>query len=598
MTVTFDKTKFQAEKRGLNYFVDSHFAAINIRRIFELVWIAAGTAFQETFNEPTLTGFDFKMTGGNSDIDLNSSLQDIQKKIKSKSSLTFEYKITCDNGGEKYSDLNSRTSRQRYIRKMIEFIQSRALNRRLSIQQIQYKADGGGKNPRLYIQTRYEYKRPSKKRVGVIERASTNINFNFALKYAGSFSNKLDSLKPKDVKPSIVNTWLTPQQLYDNVITFITGSNFPSTNIETKKDYETAVKNSYNNLSLKDDLGIAPDMSSEFFEILSCLKLGNLLSKNDSTMKETFGLLDDNISMVQINIPEAANETLIDYKIAINGEINNPLKISVKSKVRGSSTATVKFTDAFKTEQEVNEWFDSIKFSRAKNFNTGQKQIVESALRYSKYSKKGMLYPIGAIVNLLGSSKASVVKQDFNKHVDTKSMSFDEFKKVIILIDKRIISISKIKQPIDEIIQDADILLKVKKLLADNTFRHGTGSAMKTKKTKECVGLSIEEATKKSYGGTYPFTVANVSLLCERVLVQTSYKESSSKFNFYKLFYDQILKKEAVVYSFTEVDDSGSESKLSYKFKSAQNFKQYKKWIALRTKNYGNNLQDTLGMAV
>ena len=598
MTVSFDKTKFQVEKRGLNYFADSNFAAINIRRILKLVWIAAGTAFQETFNEPTLSGFDFKIEGGNSDIDLNTSLQDIQKKIKSRGSFTFEYKITCDNGNEKYSDLNSRTSRQRYIGKMIEFIQSRALNRRLSIQHIHYKEDGSGKNPRLYIQTRYNYKRPSKKRVGVMERASTNINFNFALKYAGSFSNKLDSLKPKHVKPSIVDTWLTPQQLYDNVITFINGNNFPSQNIETKKDYEIAVKNSYRNSSLQDDLGIAPDLSSEFFEILSCLKLGNLLSQNDSSMKDTFGLPDDNISRVQIYIPEAANETLIDYKIAINGEINNPLKISVKSKVRSSSTATVKFTDAFKAEQEVNDWFNNIKFTRAKNFNMGQKEIAESALRYSKYSGKGMLYPIGAIVNLLNSSKASVVKQDFNRHVDTKSMSFDEFKKVIILIDKRITSISKIKQPLDEIIQDADILLKVKKLLADNTFRYGPGSAMKTKKTQECVSLSIQEATKKSYGSTYPFTVANVSLLCERVLVQTSYKQSNSKFNFYKLFYDQILKKEAVVYSFTEIDDSGSERKLSYKFKSARNFKQYKKWIALRTKNYGNNLQDTLGMSV
>ena len=595
MTEEFDKSKFTIEKQGLNYFADSDLVAINIRRIFKLVWIAAGTAFEETFDESTRKGFDFNMTGGSSEVDLNDSLGSIQRLLRSKTSFTFDYKITCDDKSEKYSDLRSRTSRKRFIEKMIQFIQSRALQRRLNIEKMEYKEDGGGKNPRLHIQIKYVYKVASKKKPGVKETKRTNINLNFALKYAGSFSSKLDSLKPKDVKPKVVDVWLTPQQMYDNMKTYIEGSNFPSQNQDTKTDYLNAVTTSFKSLSLTDDLGIAPDLSSEFFEILSCLKLGNLLLNNDNKIKMIFGLPEERINTVQIEIPGSANEALIDYKIAVNGDTSNPLRISVKSKVRGSSVATAKFSDAFKNEKEVDDWFNAIKFANMKTKNIGQKTIAKNAMKYNSYSGKAMLYPIGALVDLCSGAVATSVKADYNKHVDTTSMNFNEFEKVIELLDKRINAI-KPDQPLDEIINDATLLLKLKNLLADNTFRYGPGSSAKTKKTKQAVSLSIPEAKKVSYGGVYPFTVKNVSLLCERVLVQTSYLRSSSQFNFYKLFYDQILKKEAVVYSFNEIDDSGDERKLKYHYRSARNFNQYKKWIGLRTKNYGNNLKDTLGM--
>lgn len=594
--ITFDKSTFDKEKRGLNYFADSDFMVIGIRRIFKLVWIAAGTAFSETFNEPTLSGFDFKMDGGNSDIDLDQSLGSLQSILQEKRRFTFNYKMTCDNKGEKYSDLRARTSRKRFIEKMMEFIHSRALARKLRIQEIDYKEDGDGKNPRLFIRMRYSYKVLDKKKPGTMKPTHTDINLNFALKYAGSFSNKLDSLKPKDVRPKIVDVWLTPQQLYDNVITFIDSDKFPSKNTETKKDYVDAVSNSYNNTSLKDNLGIAPDLSSEFFEILSSLKLGKLLLRKDPNIMKTFGFPDgENINTVQIYIPESANEALIDYKVAINGNTQNPLRISVKSKVRGSSVATAKFSDAFSSESEVDEWINSIKYAKVVKANQGQKIIAKNALRYKNLGGKAMLYPIGAFVDLSNGPTSASFKADFNKHIETSNMNYEEFKKVAVLLNSRISSISKDKY-LDDVITDSDLLLKTKKMLADNVYRFGQGAEAKTRKTKEAVGKSVQDAKKVAYGGVYPFTVGNFSLTCERLLVQTSMMRSTSKMNFYKLFYDQILKKEAVVYSFNDLDDSGDEVKLSYHYRSARNFNQYKKWISLRTKNYGNNLQDTLGM--
>ena len=94
----------------------------------------------------------------------------------------------------------------------------------------------------------------------------------------------------------------------------------------------------------------------------------------------------------------------------------------------------------------------------------------------------------------------------------------------------------------------------------------------------------------------YPFALNNIALLCERVLVQTSYAESQTQLNFYKLFYEQVLLKESVVYSITKQKEINSEVRLHYDFVSTRNFAQYKDWIKLRTKNYANNMQDALGM--
>jgi len=130
-------------------------------------------------------------------------------------------------------------------------------------------------------------------------------------------------------------------------------------------------------------------------------------------------------------------------------------------------------------------------------------------------------------------------------------------------------------------------------LLALNIY----DEAGKKKKLVEAVSLSQDAAAKKN-GGKYPFSVNNLALLCERVLVETSKRDGQSQFNFYKMFYDQVLVKNQVAYAMTSRETVGDEVKLKYSFVSAVDFGKYKKWIALRSKNYANNMQDALGMAV
>jgi hypothetical protein len=362
-----------------------------------------------------------------------------------------------------------------------------------------------------------------------------------------------------------------------------------------RKDYIDAITDSYRNNGLDDRLGIAPDLSSEFFEVLSVLKLSKLLSNNNANIKQIMGWPEDeSITRVEIYLPEAANEALIDYKIAVNGNRNTPLKISVKSKVRGTSTATVKFTTAFSDEAEVHKWFKSI-MSSAKGTQIGQRMIASSAMEYNKYSKKGTLYPIRALRKLFAGSKKSQVKSDFTSTLDTSSMKPEEWVKFLALIDKKITSVPKNYTPIDDIVTDMDLLRKAKYFIADNLFK---GNSSKTTVLKQLVMASVSEAEKKSPNKKYPFALNNVALLCERVLVKTSQQSGSSQFNFYKLFYEQVLAKESVVYSVTSEDTIGGEARLKYDFISTKNFSQYKQWIELRSKNYANNMQDALGMGV
>lgn len=589
------------ENDALRY-KDFGFAATNIKRILKLVRLSAAKTFKENFKE--LNGFFYQIEGGNSDINFEDSLVEIQHFIMTKRSIGFNYKITCDNGDSKYSSLYYRTPRKEFIERMIYYLNlyKNAIN--FNITHMSYKEDGGGKNPRLYLQFRESDKVIDEKKPGQLKDKSININFNFALKYAGDAkeAKALESLKPSHITPSIVDTWLTPKQLYDNVVNYIKGTNFPVQSDMIKKNYTEAVSNSYHSNSLNDNLGIASELSSEFFEILTCLKLANLMNSNDKRTKEISGYPDDiPITQVQIKIPGKANESLLDYYLAVNGNTESPLKISVKSKVRGTSTAPVKFTDAFANEAEVHKWFKSLKFSRAKNYNIGQRIIASSSLEYSKYSGKVTLYPIRALRKLLSGTKSSVVQSDFRDRMDTKHMTIAEWKTLITFIDRKMSSLPATYVPLDDIITDQKLLLKAKKMIAENLFKFSKQSYKLTKDMRSLILDNTDPSDKKYWESNspskkYPFSVNNVALLCERILVRASQKTSSSKFNFYKLFYDQVLTKREIIYAVTERKTINDVEHLVYTFRSANNYRQYEKWISLRTKNYANYMGDQLGM--
>lgn len=578
------------ETQDVSSFVDMDIVALKFRRIHRMIRVAAANAFNTHYRE--VVGFEYNIEGG-SIID-TTSIPEINAKITSSRSLTLKYKITCDKGNPEYCDLYFRTPRANFINEMILFINKRNdLKNAVGITKVEFKTEDGGKNPTLFVRMLHSY--PGLNSKGKEITISNTINLNFSLKYGGKDSNAkaLSSLKPIHVTPKIVDVWLTPQQLYNNVITYVDSDKFPSQSNSLKQSYKDIITDAYKNKSLKDKVGIATDLSSEFFEVLSALKLGVMLNANDTEVKKTLGLLnEEKINSIEVNIPQAANEALVDYKVAVDGNRDNPLQISVKSKVRGSSTATVKFTTAFANEREVLQWFNSMKSSQIKNRQLGQYSIASSALNYKqKYSGRLTMYPIKGLLRLLSGPKKATVTQDLKQVLDIKGFTVSDFTDLLKQVDKKMGSLKQNSDPLDNLFPEGELLSKIKTLLALNIYNE----AGKKKKLMDAVSMSYDNASKMN-GGKYPFSVNNLALLCERVLVKTSQRDGQSKFNFYKMFYDQVLTKNKVAYAITERNTQGDQTKLEYKFVSAVDFNKYQTWISLRTKNYANNMQDALGM--
>jgi len=582
------------ETRDVSNFIDMDIVALKFRRIHGMIRVAAANAFNSHYGE--VKGFEYEIEGGDGITD-SSPILEINKKFEGGRSTSLKYKITCDNGIPEYCDLYFRTPRADFINHMISFINKRNdLKNAVGITNVELKTEDGGKNPTLFIKMLHSYPGLDKKGKKVTKYST--INLNFSLKYAGKDNNAkaLATLKPKDVEPKIVDVWLTPELLYDNIISYVDGNKFPSQSNSLKQSYKNIIIDAYTNKSLKDKVGIAADLSSEFFEVLSALKLSMLLKANVTELKQTLGLSDDEtVKSIEVKIPAAANEALIDYFVAVNGNKEHPLRISVKSKVRGSSTSTVKFTTAFVNEREVLQWFNNIKSTVTKNKQLGQYTIASSALNYDKkYSGRLTMYPIKGLLRLLTGPKSSTVRQDLNRVLDLKGFTISDFIDLLKKTDKKMGTLKVNYEPFDNIfLKDLDLLTKVKTLLALNIYDEGS----KKKKLIESISLSQKEAAKKN-NGKYPFAVNNLALLCERVLVETSKKDGQTKLNFYKMFYDQVLTKNQVAYAMTSRDTKGDVVKLEYSFVSAVDFGKYKNWIALRSKNYGNNMQDALGMAV
>ena len=131
-------------------------------------------------------------------------------------------------------------------------------------------------------------------------------------------------LKPSNIVPSIVDSWITPEVMANNVRSYIKNSNAPAPLIDqvnTLLDY-----------SLTKDISFTIDgeiseilVPAEFFEILTAIKMSVLLRNNSSDLKEILKFKDttkgldykfSKASPLKINIPKSANFPLTDYEIS------------------------------------------------------------------------------------------------------------------------------------------------------------------------------------------------------------------------------------------------------------------------------------------
>jgi hypothetical protein len=382
-------------------------------------------------------------------------------------------------------------------------------------------------------------------------------------------------LKPSNIKPSIVNDWLTPEEIVRNVEKYIKSQDIEG---QAKKQILELLK-----LTLKDNNSSIPFnapndiVPAEFYEILTAIKLGVLLRANDKTTFKTLGIppkLNLSQSKIRIKIPKQANMPLLDYYLSIKKDDDNDddaLKISVKSKVKSPETNTVKFADIFDDKKSVENWYNELINSAIKKNERGQKIIAESAMEIYQGAGKGGMFsgraqvgvPLNAVLNLLNDANqnskiVSILKEKF-KLSDKETVNFKNSLQTIF--DN--IRILKKDDDLIKVITDRKELLSVSAIISNNLKQGGLPAEAKFK---------------------------NIGIICEKILQTASKKTNQTNYNFYEMFFDEVLRKKELAYAITTINGG----QLKYNFYSKVNFaSEYKNWIELRSK-----ATDVIGLSV
>jgi hypothetical protein len=385
-------------------------------------------------------------------------------------------------------------------------------------------------------------------------------------------SIKKSGLKPIDIVPSIVNDWYTPEQIVKNVQMYISKQDFSP---EIEKELYSLLDATIKDKKLTIPFNVKKDLiPPEFFEVLSSVKLGVLLKSEDPMIRRVLGIPKEmplRNSKIRIWIPQKANEPLIDFYIDIstgtNSTIEDSLKISVKSKIAGEYVNTVKFIDIFKTEKDVNDWYKSLN-SGVKPKQKGQKIISENAiLGYNRYRGKTMgSVPILSIYNLIKEDKTKITKI-ISKFKNIDMMCLEKYLKVVVAN----LSSAKYTTPLSEYIGQNGIteseFIKIQNAITSNIVMRGN---------------KIPE-----------ISVWNLAHLCEKFLEQSAMEGSPTNYNFYQIFFDEVLKKKNIAYAVTTKDGNN----VKFNFYTKINYeKEYKNWIGLRSKNSANQPNDVIGL--
>lgn len=376
--------------------------------------------------------------------------------------------------------------------------------------------------------------------------------------------------KPSDIVPSIVNTWLEPAAMVANVTKYIQSMDLGA---EERKSIIHLLEITAAGTAVKYSLPKFPTnlVPSEFFEVLSAIKLCILLKANDAKIKNTLGILPgDNMSQVKakIYIPQQSNFPLIDYYISISPKgkesESTAMKISVKSKVSSAKTNTVKFNFMFDSPGDVTSWYNDLPTTK-KRQQKGQKIIGQSIMEAYKLSgrRTAPRAPVLSLINLIQGDRTKIeplLSQKF------KIKDVNKFKALLEFVNSAMTVTT-----------------------GNTTFGDGIKTTAAQLKQIETI---IRDNVDSADSGVNLFTFCYI---CDKILVESSRKNTVTAYNFYQMFYDEVLKRQHVAYAVS----SFKAGVLSYDFYTQHNWEQeYHKWIALRNQSGVREFNSAIGLDV
>jgi hypothetical protein len=379
------------------------------------------------------------------------------------------------------------------------------------------------------------------------------------------------AFKPSDIVPSIVNTWLEPSTMVANVKKYVQNADLSTVERDSIIQLlEITAKGTSTQYPLpKFPRDLVP---SEFFEVLSAVKLSILLKGNDAKTKKILGIparTDMSQVKAKIFIPKQSNFPLVDYFISISPtgkeSETSALKISVKSKVSSAKTNTVKFKDMYYKVSDVTKWYNDLT-ATVKRQQKGQKIIGESVMQayVLGQGRVGPRAPVLSLIKLIEGDRTKIepILQKF--HV----RDVNKFKALLLYVNE---AMTRTRMP-------------------DPVF----GTDIKTTAPQRKEITDFIQANIKA-GTDYKISLIPFCYICDKILVESSRESSTSKYNFYQMFYDEVLKRQHVAYAVS----SFKNGILSYNFYTQVNWAQeYHNWIALRTLASTQSFNAPIGLDV
>jgi hypothetical protein len=488
-----------------------------------------------------------------------------------------------------------------------------------------------------------------KKKIGTSYKKYINVNGRLKTNDSGSFLattidatvNKIETtyfiilkeepsaliLLPKLInkKNPVVGVWLTAKEMKDRILEHIDlGPVIP----KDKKAYydllNNAIKPSTN--MIKYDIP-KNEKNAEFFELISAINLASLLEDKNTYIVDTLLHMPDkykNIlgkSDIKIFVPDSATTSLMDFFIDFKGVASSnlkqekkeeqSLKVSVKAKLSAGAegkfatggTNTIKIQDLFdKDVKLVEEWYKNLskyKLSDLQKNQYGPKIVAEAGVE-SSVTSIGVMYPIRALGKLLSDEKtATAMRNELLKTISYFGKSANDR-----VVDFK----SKAKTPYtNDQVTNAymDMIIKISSKLLSYRKESPLTVDMATKKNYDIVLLTLPLILKSSVDPKIKENVANIGVICERVLQNASKKGNpTEKHNYYYMFYDQVLGKKHVMYA---VATRFGSNQLKFKYLAYANWLQEyndwkgnmeKAWISLRGKSNPNKLGTTGALGI
>jgi len=402
-----------------------------------------------------------------------------------------------------------------------------------------------------------------------------------------------DLLKPKHI--GITDKWLEPEEIVKMVKTYMaklrkTRPNDSLSEDSVKKinqllDDITTPSGSTRSQSTKDatleefefDVPLdAEDVKSEFFEVISAVRLAVLLRYKNRAIMEVFEVPKDyDLSQTFIFFPKSANYPLVDFSIGNKKNLDpksTTFKISVKSQVKSeaSVTNTVKFGAVFDNQTDLNAWYKDKEKEQKRQF-----VVAESALEAGP-AKKGAFFPLLSLSKFLNDS--AIRAQTIKAIEKVFNPSSPEDKEVI-----------------------TDFIKYIKSIDSFSGFTNTEEKVMKDERFKEvlvkAVNLFIKTRPRIDPLPKKDMTMAAITYISEAIMEELSPPQDGKKsdINFLHMFYDSVLDKKSIGYAKIL---RLKEGKIHLKYHTKVNFKNFRDWVGLRGKASIRANKEAMGMTV